>query len=212
MPRLLLLEDDDFVRLGVQAAIESLGFDVISAGTAAHALALAKTTPPAVAMLDIHLGRGPNGIDVAHALRKQQPDVGIVMLTSLDDPRLIGEHRGLPRGAVYLPKQSVRSVDEYRHAIALATDVKSWQAAEVSGGAFRALTSNQIELLRLVAAGHTNAEIAEAHGQREKSVESAVTRLVRDLGMSAQGGRVRLELAKRYFSGLGIGYEASHLD
>lgn len=213
MPRVLLLDDDAFVRVGVAAAIQSLGYEVRATGSSAEALAAAASFSPNAAVLDIHLGQGPTGVDVALALRKRQPDIGVVMLTSLDDPRLIGERRALPRGTVYLPKQQVASADDYHAALAQALDVKQWQSAAEVDSRFRALTANQIELLRLIAAGYSNSEIAVQREQREKSVESAVTRLAKTLGLGSRPGRaLRLELANIYFHGLGAGRESAHLD
>lgn len=168
---------------------------------------------PIAAVLDIHLGPGPTGIDVALALRKRQPDIGIVMLTSLDDPRLIGERRALPRGTVYLPKQQIQSASDYGLAIERAVDVKQWQESAGPQSQFRALTANQVEILRLIAAGYTNSEIALARGLREKSVESAVTRLAKALGLTGQAGRaLRLDLANLYYHGTGAGRESAHVD
>ena len=79
--RLILVEDDAFTRATLGDALILQGFDVKArVATAAEALAAQEEHAPQVAVLDLDLGIGPTGIDVAIALRSKNPQIGIVFL------------------------------------------------------------------------------------------------------------------------------------
>ena len=179
--RVLLVDDDDFTRMTLRAVLVSLGYDVI--GDAANVIAamdLARSGRPDLAVIDLDLGEGPTGIDLAHGLRTLLPGIGLVMLSSYADPRFIGRRtRPLPDGTQYLSKQSVgdtRVLDEALHKSLDRVDTAS--PAEGTS-----LTDAQIELMRLIAAGYSNAEIAKRMWITEDGVNRAVTRLVKQLGL-----------------------------
>ena len=107
--RLILVEDDAFTRATLGDALAHQGFDVKArVATAAEALAAQKECDPQVAVLDLDLGIGPTGIDVAIALRSRNPKIGIIFLTTYKDPRLIESNLpSLPEGAIYLNKMEM---------------------------------------------------------------------------------------------------------
>ena len=107
--RVAVVEDDAFTLATLTAAIKSVDVDVvISVNNVAEAIQLSKIRMPNVALLDLHLGKGPSGIDLAHALRKQNPSIGIVFLTSFDDPRLLlGQAPVFPSRHFYVRKQDI---------------------------------------------------------------------------------------------------------
>ena len=112
-PHVLVLDDDPLTRVSVAAALGAReGVTVVcEASTASQGVNFVKDNRVDVAFLDIYLGPGPTGIDVAWALRQIHPAIGIVFLTSLTDPRILGEgYRGVPKGSVYLVKSEVTSV------------------------------------------------------------------------------------------------------
>ena len=77
----LLVEDDSFTRSTLAAALERHGIVIAHAlGSAREALALAAL--PDVAVLDLDLGPGPTGIDLAVALRERAPAIGLVLLVA----------------------------------------------------------------------------------------------------------------------------------
>lgn len=179
--RVLLVDDDDFTRMTLRAVLVSLGYDVI--GDAANVIAamdLARSGRPDLAVIDLDLGEGPTGIDLAHGLRTLLPGIGLVMLSSYADPRFIGRRtRPLPDGTQYLSKQSVgdtRVLDEALHKSLDRVDT----ASPAEG---KSLTDAQIEMMRLIAAGYSNAEIAKRMWITEDGVNRAVTRLVKQLGL-----------------------------
>lgn len=77
---LLLVDDDAPFRQRLARAMESRGFIVTAAETAEEAIAIARRSPPAFAVVDLRLGQG-NGLDVVEVLHQTRPDARVVMLT-----------------------------------------------------------------------------------------------------------------------------------
>ena len=177
----LLVDDDDFTRMTLRAVLISLGYDVMGdAANVISAMDLAGAHRPDLAVIDLDLGEGPTGIDLAHGLRALLPGIGLVMLSSYADPRLIGRRtRPLPDGTQYLSKQSVGDARVLDGALCRSLD-HGETAGPVEG---TALTDAQIEMMRLIAAGYSNAEIAKRMWITEDGVNRAVTRLVKQLGL-----------------------------
>ncbi|GGE55687.1 ActR/PrrA/RegA family redox response regulator transcription factor [Actibacterium pelagium] len=79
-PSLLLVDDDEPFLRRLARAMEKRGFDVKTAETVAAGLAIAKSDPPAYAVVDLRLEDG-NGLSVVEELRANRPDAKIVVLT-----------------------------------------------------------------------------------------------------------------------------------
>jgi CheY-like chemotaxis protein len=78
--RVLIVDDDPFTRAMLGSVVQGLGFEVTgSAGTFAEALTLARQSPAQVALIDLDLGEGPDGISLAHVVRRMLPLAGIVV-------------------------------------------------------------------------------------------------------------------------------------
>lgn len=99
---LLILEDDGPFRNRIARALTQRGFDVTSVETVAEANAIAKSNPPAFAVLDMRLEDG-NGLDIVDILHERRPDCKMVMLTGYGN--LATAVSAVKRGAVdYLAK------------------------------------------------------------------------------------------------------------
>lgn len=201
----LIVEDDDLTRVSMTAVISSAGYEVIAtAKTSAEALDSAHALFPNVALIDLHLGRGPNGIDVAYELRKNDPQIGIVFLTTFDDPRLISDTRELPQGSQYLLKSSVSDVQEIIEAIERSLQGSSRRENNVRTGALSELSNVQLATLSLLAQGLSNTEIAKRRHVTEKSVEAVINRLAKALSLpQSEKTNQRVQLAKIYFESTG---------
>jgi DNA-binding NarL/FixJ family response regulator len=214
----LVVEDDPLTRLMLQSTLTAGGLEIIAVGRSDEALAVAAERNLQLAILDVHLGAGPTGLDLAQELRRRQPDVGLIMLTSLVDPRLAGDSVAkLPARARYLPKSAVTSVEMLLGIVReVLAEVASGLSPSVEADerwsrsrnddeqGLRALTDSQIATLRLIADGSSNAEIAERLSISERTVEKTVQRMARVLGLSVDVARnQRVHLARVYFRGLG---------
>jgi two-component system nitrate/nitrite response regulator NarL len=204
--RLAVVEDDAFTRMTLSAALKAKGLNVVmAAADAAEAALLSQIHAIDAAILDLHLGIGPTGIDVAQALRRQNPGVGIVFLTSFDDPRLLSTHLPqLPGNSQYLTKSSIGEVDQLVNAIQLAVIGRGNTASKLKNHALGKFTDSQIETLRLVAQGLSNAEIARRRFVTERAVEVSISRVAKALGLESDSSRnQRVHMAKVFFRALG---------
>lgn len=196
--RAIVVDDDDFTRTLVASLVESLGFEVVArSGAVTEAMTLAQETRPEVAVLDLDLGEGPTGVDLAHGLRKMNSRMAIVMLTSYGDPTWMGLRREVPLGTRYVVKGQMN--DTQILADALAAALSDPLAENTTVRAPTPLSEGQWEILRLVAAGYTNAEIARRRSLTEDAVNKAVTRLVKQLDLEVEAsGNARVLLTQAY--------------
>jgi len=195
----LIVEDDRFTRTMLATSIAGLGFEVVaSVATAQGALASSRGRVVDVALLDLDLGPGPSGIDIAHALRGVDSAIGLVFLTSFSDPRIKDpRERPLPRGSRFLVKSRLDDVAMLRDALISARYEPL--ASEVEQRVLGVeLTVHQLSVLQKVAAGRTNLEIALDLGVTEKAVERTVQRIADALAIERTSGNQRVLLARAY--------------
>lgn len=193
----LVVEDSDFTRMLLVNAITSLGHSCIHAATANAGVMSAREYAPDVALLDLDLGAGPTGADLARALRLIHPNIGLAILTSYEDPRLLGNLPDFPTGAIYMNKARVAEMDSLRMLI----DECAARPTQARAAVPRVdLSDSQLEVMRLVAAGHSNAEIAKALWLSVSAVEKAIHRLSDQLRLpQVPAANKRVLIAQAYY-------------
>lgn len=198
LARVLLVEDEPFARTMLTTTLQALGIEVAAAcGSSSDALEAARSLTIEVALLDLDLGPGPSGIDVAYALRERDAHVGLVFLTSFTDPRIKDpRERPLPAGSRYVVKSRLEDGEVLRTVI-LDARRDPLRAMPVPAGR-HGLTEQQVEVLRLIAAGRSNADIAAERGVTEKAVERLVQRTLDALAVDRASGNVRVLAARAY--------------
>jgi two-component system response regulator RegA len=77
---LMVVDDDAPLRNRLARALQSRGFEVVTAESVAEGLQIARTSPPAFAVVDMRLGDG-SGLQVVEELHVRRPDMRVVMLT-----------------------------------------------------------------------------------------------------------------------------------
>jgi DNA-binding NarL/FixJ family response regulator len=202
-PTVLVLEDDPFTRMTLCGTLAQAGVRVVAqCETAAQAINAQRQVSPAVAIINLDLGRGQACFDVARTLRRNNPAIGIVFLTSFSDPRLVASpDQKPPAGSQYLVKKETISVGIILRAIEKSLSSRAInRLAPVLSSDFGRLTSSQITTLRLVSEGLSNQEIARQESITEKSVVQQVGRIAKRLHV-AQGldRNVRVSIARAYF-------------
>ena len=174
----LLADDDHFIRKALESALKNSGFEVTTvASTVSDALIGYKENSAEIALLDLDLGLGPTGIDLAHALRKIDPKIGIIFLTTYLDPRFVDSNdRTIPQGSRYLVKSEI---DHFAQVISVdqQTKHKPFNQNINHMNKYEDLTDLQIDIWRSVASGLSSAEIAEKRGISEKAVEATLARI-----------------------------------
>lgn len=206
--RVLVVDDDGLLAAGLASGLTLQGLDVVgTAQSAPAAMALLEATQPEALVVDLDLGVGPTGIDLAHAARSGNDRIGITVLTSYAHPRLAGASSQLPSGAIYL----VKSATDSMRLVAEAVHESCWRAVKdpsTADGADLmqpyALSDTQMDVLRMLAAGMSNSRIAELRVVSEKAVEHSVRRLARHFDISdSDGTNVRVALTRTYFELIG---------
>jgi DNA-binding NarL/FixJ family response regulator len=204
-PRLRILLADDHVtmRRGLSLLIDNepdmkVVSEVSDGGAAIRQAAALK---PDVVVMDISMP-GVNGLAATRALREQQPDVAIVTLTRHSDDAYVQE---LLRAGVsgYVLKQSAPNelLQAIRAAAAGGQYLDSTLTARVTAlvlgranrpkGSTVALTDREADVLRLIACGYSNKEIAGQLSLSVKTIEAHKANAMRKLGLSGRIGIVQ---------------------
>lgn len=213
-PRILVVEDDAFTRTSIVGALASNGIDVIdSVATSAEAVTSFEKHKPDAVLLDLDLGYGPTGLDLARAFRLRNPNIGLVLLTTYADPRLLRANLpAIPAGTEYLVKSNIGEIKIVSDAIKLAINYSSNSSNKIKQARndiprdLQGMTDIQIETLRMVAQGHTNSEIAKQRFVSEKAVEQTIAKIAKALDIpAATNQNQRVHIARVYFRLTGQG-------
>jgi DNA-binding NarL/FixJ family response regulator len=214
--RVLVIIDDPFELSSVGAALKLHGVNVVGeARKKSAAINLFRSMQPNVLLLDMHK-TDESSIEIATAIRKESPGIGVVILVPCADMRLIGEDSAkLPVGTLLVMKNSLNNLSALCEVISTSRLVNSDdRVAWVNGGVTmydkdsRGLMSNlsniQIETLRHVADGLTNAEIGRIRYVSEKAIEQILSRVAITLNIQPDHRKnMRVQLVKEYLKWIG---------
>jgi DNA-binding NarL/FixJ family response regulator len=195
--RVLLADDHETVRQGLKLLIDGQrDMQVVGeAGDGDAAVERARSLSPDVAVLDVSMPKA-NGLVAARAIKASVPATAIVALTRYGDMAYVKEL--LAVGATgYVLKQSASTelLNAIRSAArgedhldaSLADRVHSGITGQRARRAASVITDREREVLRLMAFGHSNKEIAQALNVAVKTVEVHKANAMRKLGL---GGRI----------------------
>jgi DNA-binding NarL/FixJ family response regulator len=194
MIKLLLADDHKIVRDGLRRIVEDAGdMEVIAeAADGREALHQIQKKPPDVAVIDISMP-GMDGLELISQFHHYYPDLPILVLTMHEEEQYVVRAIGL--GAVgYVTKRSapeelVKAIRKV-HAGGRYLDESAAEslAVRLAKGAHElspldALSDREIQVLRRLALGQTNREIAEAYHLSIKTVDTYRSRLLRKLNL-----------------------------
>jgi DNA-binding NarL/FixJ family response regulator len=203
--RVLIVDDHVLVRAGIAALLRALdGIEVVGeAGDGTSGVALAARLQPDVVVLDIEM-EGVDGLEAARRMSAQSPDVRLVMLSMHRDADFV--EQALAAGAsAYLLKGA--STAELEIAVRSVARGESYLSPAVSGpviesfvrrgaerGPVSTLTQRQRDVLKLLAEGKANKEIAHDLGLSVKTVEYHRAQIQERLGVRDLAGLIRFAL------------------
>lgn len=186
-PRTVLLVEDHALTRGLLTeSLEAAGFRVTPFESARHAIKEFDRVDPDALVVDIDLGDRPNGVDLAVILRAQAPYLGVVFLTNYPSIDKVDGGFQPPRGSSFLNKGTLENSAALVAAIEASLDDAAEPVtvnAEPGDETFGALSAQQMAVLRLIAEGCSNAEIAERRGITVRSAERLVSRTFTALGI-----------------------------
>lgn len=198
----VLMDDHVVVREGLRALLERHDdIEVVfEAGSVGEALEL--DVHPDLVVADLVLPDG-RGADVVRRLKERHPDAAILVLTMVDNPADVQLCLAAGAGG-YLLKEtaSTELVDAVRKvasgqgyvqpSLGAAVARQEDAASAVRAGGVDELTPREREVLRLIALGHTNAEIAAILSVSIRTVENHRAGVMRKLGLRTRAELVRL--------------------
>jgi two-component system, NarL family, response regulator NreC len=178
---LVVADDHAVVRAGLRLLLESEPRFVVSAeaGSVADAIAAVERLGPRVLVLDLNMG-GESSLDAIPGLRQRAPETQIVVLTMQSDAAFA--HAALGAGALgYVLKDAADA--ELLAAVSQASEGRSYVNPQLGAKLAAApsdddrrrpdgLSPRELEVLALIALGHTNAEIASSLTLSVRTVES----------------------------------------
>ncbi len=202
--RVLIVDDHAVVRAGLalllnaEEDLEAVG----EAGTAKEAILEARSSRPDVILLDVVMP-GQSGLEVVPQLLQEQPETKVVMLSMQDDPRYV--RAAFEAGASgYVLKEAAdvelvaairevagggRYVNPELGARLVSADTEERRLAEEDP-----LSAREHEVLRLLALGHTNQEIAEQLFISVRTAETHRAHIMQKLRLSTRSELVRYAL------------------
>jgi two-component system response regulator NreC len=201
MIRVVVVDDHAVVRSGLKLLLDAeADLDVVGeAGDAREAVFEVRAQKPNVILLDVVMP-GESGIEAVPKLLHEAPDAKVLVLSMQDDPNYVRE--AFAAGASgYVLKEAVDAevVEAIRHvagggryvhpvlgARMVAADAAAQAAAESDP-----LSEREREVLRLLALGHTNQEIAKQLYISVRTAETHRAHIMRKLGLDTRAELVR---------------------
>ena len=203
--RVLIVDDHAVVRSGLKLLLEAAGdiAVVAEAGSADEGVRAARLEKPDVVLLDVVMP-GRSGIEATPELRKAAPSAKVLVLSMQDDPSYVREAFAAGASGYVLKEaadvelvQAVREVASgarYVHP-ALGARLAAAEVDAASRAAADPLSDREREVLRLLALGHTNQEIAKMLFISVRTAETHRAHIMQKLGLQTRAELVRYALA-----------------
>ena len=208
MIKVLLADDHSIVRAGLRRIVEESGeMEVVAeAADGRDAIALAGETAPDVAVIDISMP-GLDGLEVVSQLHVRDPKLPVLILTMHEEGQYVV--RAIEAGAMgYITKQSapeqlVKAIRKVYSGHRFLTDeaAESLALRIAKGGGDKSpldsLSMRELQVLRRLALGHTNREIASAYNISIKTVDTYRFRLLKKLNLRNNAELSRFAIQNR---------------
>lgn len=206
--KVAIADDHSLVRQGLRRYLETAdGIEVVGeAANGKELIDLIRETTPRIALVDIRMPE-MDGLEAARAIRDDFPEVAVIMLSAYDDRQFVVEAvRSGARGYVLKARdaehliQTVRLVADGNMVIdpqlvvALAEELSDAKERDRRADT---LTAREIEVLQLLAFGHTNRDIAERLFISPDTVKTHLEHIFEKLGASDRTAAVAEALRRR---------------
>ena len=192
--KLLIVDDHEVIRLGLRMLLEKTDIEIVGeSSTASEALEAIKQSQPDAVLLDIRM-EGGDGLNALGRLKLDYPDLPIVLFSAYDNPTYIARAVALGASGYVLKSapterlisaldtaftgESALTREELRRVTGALATPRLSQDIEVP------LTQRESEVLRQMALGLTNKEIAKMLGISYETVKEHVQHILRKIGVT----------------------------
>lgn len=206
--KIVIADDHAVVRRGLRLLLDAEeGFEVVAeAGDVDDALRYTRAHRPQVLVLDLHMPGTKSSLEIIPEIGESVPDSRIVVLTMQEDPEFA--RKALASGAAaYVLKEAAdhELVEAIRAAAAGETYLNPrlgarLAATPVQDEAPDDLSEREVDVLRLIALGHTNAEIGEQLFLSVRTVETHRAHIQQKLRRSSRAELVRYAIDRGLLS------------
>jgi two-component system response regulator NreC len=205
--RVLVVDDHAVVRAGLRLLLDGEGDieTVAEAGDARDAVFEVRAAKPDVVLMDVTLGTGKSGIEATPEMLREAPEAKVLILSMQDDPRYVREAFAAGASGYVLKEaadtelvNAVREVaggGRYVHP-ALGARIAAADAEAELSAAEDPLSEREREVLRLLALGHTNQEIAKMLFVSVRTAETHRAHIMQKLRISTRAELVRYAISK----------------
>jgi two-component system response regulator NreC len=200
--RVVLADDHAVVRSALRMLLESESeVEVVAeAGDAEEAARKVRAYHPDVLVLDLNMP-GPSGLEILPTIRSDTPETQVVVLTMQNEPAFARE--AMQAGALgYVLKEAadaelVKAIQmAARGEIYLQPELGARLAQQPETGPPDELTDRELEVLQLIALGHTNSEISEKLYLSVRTVESHRAHIQQKLNLTTRSELVHYALQR----------------
>jgi two-component system, NarL family, response regulator NreC len=211
--RVLIADDHAVVREGLRRILETAGdIDVVGeAATGQQAVFVAIETGPDVVLMDVLMPE-QTGIEAIPKVRRSAPDARVLVVSTYDDPGTVRQAFAAGASGYVLKEaahaelvQAVREVaggGTYVHP-ALGARLVAAEAAAQRRAAEDPLSDREREVLRLLALGHRNQEVAGMLSISVRTAETHRAHIMQKLGLSTRAELVRYALERGLLDDVG---------
>jgi DNA-binding NarL/FixJ family response regulator len=197
--RILTVDDHPLLRKGIAALVNAEPDMklVAEAANGKEAVDAFRSLRPDVTLMDLQMP-GVSGLDAIHGIREEFPEARIIVLTTYSgDMQVLSALRAGARG--YILKGDVQDelLNSIRAVHAGQKRIPPDVAAELAiHSTDDALTGREIDVLKLIAAGNGNKQIADMLSISEATVKSRVTNILSKLGANDRAHAVTIGLSR----------------
>ncbi len=192
--KVLIVDDHEIIRLGLRLTLEKAGMTVVGeASTAAEALESVQKDTPDVVLMDIRM-EGGDGLNALGRMKLDFAELPIVLFSAYDNPTYIARAVALgASGYVLKSAPTERLIEALNTALAGESAWTREELRRVTGALATPrlsqdievpLTQRESEVLRQMALGLTNKEIAKMLGISYETVKEHVQHILRKIGVS----------------------------
>ncbi|MCT2535897.1 response regulator transcription factor [Aquibacillus koreensis] len=210
MIKILLVDDHAVVRMGLKVLLNAVeNMEVVGeASEGNEGIKLANELKPDVVLMDLSMPHGKDGLTATTELKKQLPNISILILTMHDDEEYLFRAiqagasgcvlKSAPHHELIEAIKSVCNGNAYLHPAATKRLMEQYLESVRQEGSdhYQLLSDREVEVLTLIAKGYSNKEIAEQLIISVKTVETHKSNLMEKLQMRTRPELVAFALKK----------------